>query len=200
MTLLLVHAMWRSAGRRIPTPRRGRLTGEKLTKPGLALPGAELTEVLPVGALVEIAPQEALDGLRHLVRRDAIPYRPSNSLVPAHRPTQGEVVGIDHLPLDLDLLPLDPDVRDPVLAAAIGAPAHVNLEMLFEARHPGLQLLHQPAREALRLRQGELAEFGPRARNRSPPKGRGAKLKPGLFDLLGEGFGPAPGDEIRRAH
>jgi len=44
-----------------------------------------------------------------------------------HRAAQAEVVGIRHLAFVLDLFAFKPNVRNPMLAAAVGAARHMQL-------------------------------------------------------------------------
>ena len=70
----------------------------------------------------------------------------------------------------LDLFAFDADVGDPMLAAAVGAAGYVELELLVESRQALFQLFDKPAREALGLGDGELAEFGAGAGDRAAPE------------------------------
>jgi hypothetical protein len=65
----------------------------------------------------------------------------------ANRSSDAEVVGVDELPVLLDLLALQPEVSDPVLAATIGASGDVQLEVLLEARQPLVEFFAQPTGE-----------------------------------------------------
>src|SRR5205823_5509084 len=125
----------------------------------LGVASEELAQVLvrlPAGLVLA---QQALDRGGDLRRRAAIPDLPRHALELAQRTAQEEIVGVDHPAVHLHLLPFDADVRDPVLAAAIRAAGDVDLQVLVEAGEALVQLLHEPAGEALRLRDGEFAEL-----------------------------------------
>ena len=87
-----------------------------------------------------------------------------------------EVVGVGELAFVLDFFAFDADVGDPVLAAAVGAAGYVELELLVEAGEAVFELVDEPAREALGLSDGQLAELGAGA-------GDGAAPKVSAFDL-----------------
>ena len=57
----------------------------------------------------------------------------------AHCSAEAEVVRIGQLAFVLDLLAFDADVGNPVLAAAVGAAGHMQLELLIELRQPLFQ-------------------------------------------------------------
>jgi hypothetical protein len=90
----------------------------------------------------------------------------------ADRSAEAEVVGVGELALVLDLLAFDADVGDPVLAAAIGAAGDVQLELLVELRQALFELVDEPAREALGLSDGQLAELRAGAGDGAAPEGR----------------------------
>jgi hypothetical protein len=155
-----------------------RLAGQESAERVLWMAGAEPAEALALRALGQVRAQQALDRLGHLGRGDPVADGTGHRLMPAHRAAHAEVVGVHQPAVDLDLLALDPEVGDPVLAAAVGAAGDVELEVLVEPGEPPLQLVHEPAGEALGLGQGELAELGPGARDRAPPERGGVEAKP----------------------
>ena len=61
--------------------------------------------------------------------------------------------------MDFDLLAFNADVGDPVLPATVGASGDVQLQVLIEAGQALFQFFDQPAREALRFGDRQLAEF-----------------------------------------
>src|SRR5262249_16623971 len=156
----------------------------------IGVPRRERAKRVAVLALAEIASQQALDRVGHLGRRCTIADGPRRVLVLAHTAADAEIVGVDHRALDLRLLPLDTQVGDPVLAAAIGTAGDVDLQVLVEARHARFELLHQPAREALGLGEGELAELGARARDGPAPERCAVDPEAGRFDLPRQLTGP----------
>src|SRR5215472_13374375 len=111
--------------------------------------GEELAKILSVVAANIERAEQALDGVRHFRSGAAIANRPRDGSKLAEATADTKVVGVDHLAIDLDLLPFDPDVRDPVLAAAIGAAGDVEFELLLKRRQTIFQLFGEPAREAL---------------------------------------------------
>src|SRR5579871_4961466 len=104
--------------------------------------------------------EQALNGIGNLGRQAAIAYGPRDGLLPSDRAPQAEVVGVEHALADLHLLALNADVGDPVLAATVGAPRDVQLQVLLEAGQALLQFLDQPASKALGFGDGNLAELG----------------------------------------
>src|SRR3990172_12883027 len=101
------------------------------------------------------------------LRGDAVADRPRHGLVGPGGPADAEGVGVPEAAVPLALLPLETEVGDPVLAAAVGAVRHADLEMLLEAGRPGLEIRDQPVREALGLGQRDLAELAARAADRA---------------------------------
>jgi hypothetical protein len=70
----------------------------------------------------------------------------------------------------LDLFAFNADVRNPMLAAAVGATSHVELQLLIESRQPFFKFINQPARKTLGLRDGQLAELSPCAGDSAAPE------------------------------
>src|SRR6266852_451862 len=94
-----------------------------------------------------------------------------------------EVVRIHHRAVHLDLLALDPEVGDPVLPTAVRTTRNVDPELLVEPRQALLEGLDEPAREALRLGERQLAELGARARDGAAPERRGLEREAGGLEL-----------------
>ena len=90
--------------------------------------------------------------------------------------------------VNFDLLALDADVGDPVLAATVGASGDVKFQMLIETGQAFFQFFDQPAREALCLRDGELAEFCAAARHRAAPESRTADLQSDRVEFFRQRF------------
>src|ERR1700760_3147919 len=86
----------------------------------------------------------------------------------------------------LDFFAFKADVGNPMLAAAIRAAGHVQLQLLIELRNPFLDLFDQPARKALRLRNSKLAELRAGAGNRAAPEGRALHAEASFFDFAGQ--------------
>src|SRR5579862_9552229 len=76
------------------------------------------------------------------------------------RSPDAEVVSIEQTIIDFDLLALDANVGDPVLAAAIRTAGDVKLQVLIEAGQSFFHIFHQPSREALGFGDGQFAKFG----------------------------------------
>ena len=107
----------------------------------------------------------------------------------AERAAHAEVVGIDHLAINFCLFAFEADIGDPVLAATVGASGHVQLQVLIEAGETLVHLLDQPARKALRLSNGDLAEFGAAAGDRSTRERGTTHAESDRIELFGERFG-----------
>src|SRR5213596_534341 len=166
---------------------RALLAGEQRAELLVGVTRAEFPEVLPGETLGEERAEQPLDRRADVRSGDAEADRPGRGRVAAEGAADAKVVGIHERAVHLDLLALDADVGDPVLAAAVRAPRHVDLHVLVEPRQPRLQLLHEGAREPLRLREGELAEFRARACDRPAPEGRSVEPKPGGLERVREG-------------
>ena len=80
----------------------------------------------------EILPEQSLDRIRNFSRRAAISDRPRRRLMQTERSANAEVIGIDELPVDLDLLALNANVGNPVLPATVRASRDVQLQVLIE--------------------------------------------------------------------
>src|SRR5262245_14819852 len=102
-----------------------------------------------------------------------------------------EVVGVDERAVYLDLLALEAEVGDPVLAAAVRAAGDVDPQMLLEPGQPLLERLHQAAREALGLGERQLAELGAGARHCPAPERRRVEHEVGRLELAHESAGAA---------
>src|SRR5713101_643130 len=144
--------------------------------------GAERAEGLARAPLGEVDAQQALHRLGHRAGGNPVADGPGHRLVPADRAAHAEVVGIHQAAVHLDLLALDADVGDPVLAAAIGAAGDVDADVLLEAGQPRLQVFHEPAGEALGLGQRELAELAPRAGHGAAAERGGVQPEAGAID------------------
>ena len=101
----------------------------------------------------------------------------------AHGAAKAEVISVHQRAIVLYLLALQADVGDPVLPAAVGAAGHIQLELLIELRQALFQLLDQPARKALGLRNGQLAELGACAGNRAAPEHGALDMQADLIEL-----------------
>ena len=70
-----------------------------------------------------------------------------DGLMLANSPSDAKVVGVDELTVVLDLLALQSEVGDPMLAATVGTTGDVQLDVLLEARQPLVEFFSQPAAE-----------------------------------------------------
>ncbi len=116
-------------------------------------------------------------------------HRPRRCLMQAKRAADAEVIGIDHAAVDFHLLAFDADVGDPVLPATVGASGDVELQVLIEAGQAFFQFLDQPAREALGLRDCQLAEFRAAAGDGSAVERRSANLQSDGIEFFGQRLG-----------
>src|SRR5277367_1174547 len=112
----------------------------------------------------------------------------------ADRSADAEVKRIDHLSFVLDLLAFETNIGDPVLAAAVRAAGHVQLELLVEAGKTPFQFFYEPPRKALGFADGQLAELGTRAGDGSAPEGRAIDMQSDLFELVNQLSGLCLGD------
>src|SRR5262249_36429472 len=103
--------------------------------------------------------------------------------------THTEVISVDHLAVGFDLFALDADVRDPVLAAAIGAAGDVQLDLLLKRGKAILKFLREPSGKALGLGEGEFAELGAGAGDSAAGERRSLNRKPGQVEFLRDGRG-----------
>src|SRR5208337_449194 len=147
---------------------------------------------LAVGlAAAEVIAQQAFNGFGHQRRRATVAHRPRDARMLAHGSAETEVVSVGQFALMLDLLALEADVGDPVLAAAVGAAGNVELELLIELRQPLLELVDQPAREALGFGNRQLAKFSAGAGDGAAPEGWGFNVQADLAQFARQfaGFG-----------
>jgi hypothetical protein len=110
-------------------------------------------------AIGQVVAKQPFDGFRHQRRRAAVPDWPRNRCVLAYGPAETEVIRVRQLPLVLDLLAFDANVRNPVLSAAIGTAGHMQAKLLVKLGQPLFKFADKPAREALGLGNRQLAEL-----------------------------------------
>src|SRR5208282_4764123 len=96
------------------------------------------------------------------------------------------VVGICEFALVLDLFAFDADVGDPVLSATVGAAGDVEAKLLVELRYALFKFVDKPAGKTLRLRDGELAEFGACAGDGATPEICSFDVKANLAEFAHE--------------
>jgi hypothetical protein len=151
--------------------------GAEVVVRGAGEVGAEVFALLADG---EVAAEETVQSIWDILRRGAEAERSGGAGVLADGAADAEVEGVDELAVLLDLLALEADVGDPVLAAGVGAAGDVELDLLIEAGEAILHLGDEPLGEALGLGDGELAELGAGAGDGAAPEG-------GDIDLEAEG-------------
>ena len=104
------------------------------------------------------------------------------------RSANAKVISIDETSIDFHLLAIDANVGNPVLSAAVRTPGNVQFQVLIEARQALLQFFHQPAREALCLRDRQLAEFRAAASDRAAPERRTANAQSDRVQFFRQGI------------
>src|SRR5262245_55270746 len=129
-----VDAVRRAGCRDIARDRLDELAGQESTQLVVGVTGGELAEVLARPPLGEKATQQALHCRSHLGGRQAKSDRTGDRLMAADGAADAEVVGVDDRSVDFDLLALDAEIGDPMLAAAVRAARDVDPELLIEAR------------------------------------------------------------------
>ena len=134
-TISVGNGVGHAAGGQIALDRRERFSGQ-VARAARHWCGARTmrADSRPPIARDQIVAQQALDRLGNQRRGAAIPNRARNGCVLPHRSAEAEVVGIGQLALVLDLLALDADVGDPVLAASVGASGYVQAQLLIKLR------------------------------------------------------------------
>ena len=149
------------------------------------MPRKELTQVLVGLAHGEILPEQSLDRIRNLSRRAAISHGPRRCLMQTERSAKAEVIGINKAAVDFNLLAINANIGNPVLSATVRASGNVQFQVLIEAWQTLFQFFHQPAREALRLRDRQLAELRAAARDGAAPERRPANSQSNRVQFLG---------------
>src|SRR5258708_6173339 len=171
-----------------------RFAGQELPQLRVRVPGKELTQILVGLTRSEILPEQSLDRLRNLSREAAISHGPRRRLMQTQRSAQAEVIGIDETSVDFHLLAINANVGNPVLPATVRASRNVQLQVLIKAWQTLFQFLDQPAGEALRLRDGQLAELRAAASDGAPKEGRPTNPQSNRVQLLGQILSIQPGN------
>src|SRR4029077_1071235 len=179
--------------RQIPRYRFRRLARQKLPQLRVRVPGKELPQVLVGLACGEILPEQSLDRIRNLSRKAAISNRPRGRLMQTERSAKAEVIGIDEAAVDFHLLTINANVGNPVLSATVRASGNMQLQVLIETWQALFQFFHQPAGEALGLRDRQLAEFRAAACNGAAPERRPAHPQSDRVQFLGQVISINPG-------
>src|ERR1700674_2343147 len=174
----------RTYRRQIAGYRFHRFASQKLPQLRIRVRGKELTQVLVGLTCGEIPPEQSLDRFRNLSRKAAISHGPRRRLMQTKRSAKAEVIGIDETSVDFHLLAIDANVSNPVLSATVRASGNVQFQVLVETRQTLFQFLHQPAREALRLCDRQLAELRAAARDGAAPECRPANPQSNRVQFL----------------
>src|SRR5438309_3979693 len=183
----------RTYRRQIPGYRFHRFARQKFPQLRVRMPRKELTQVLVGLAHGEILPEQSLDRIRNLSRRAAISHGPRGCLMQTERSAKAEVIGINKATVDFNLLAINANIGNPVLSATVRASGNVQFQVLIEAWQTLFQFFHQPAREALRLRDRQLAELRAAARDGAAPERRAANPQSNRVQFLSQIFSIKPG-------
>src|SRR5437763_10404485 len=188
----------RAPGRLVARDRLDELAGEEPAQVVIGVARGEMPEGLARQTVGQEGAQQPLDCREDVRRGQAEPDRAGDRLVEADGAADAEVVGVHERAVHLDLLPLDAEVGDPVLAAAVGAAGDVDPEVLLEAGQSRLERLDQAPRKALRLRERQLAELRARAGDRAATEGRGVEAQARRLESAAQGrsvLAPHVGDQ-----
>src|SRR5579863_1774473 len=118
--------------RQIAYHRIDHLSGQKLTQLRVVVSRKETAQILSRFTLRQILTEQPFECVRNIGCRAAVADGPRGGLMQAQRATHAEVVGVHHLTVDLQLLALDADIGNPVLAATVRASRNVQLHVLIE--------------------------------------------------------------------
>src|SRR5438270_6612453 len=99
----------------------------------------EAPKIFAGGSLRQISTEQPLKRFGYFSCGAAVSNRAGRGLMKAKCTANAEVVGIDHLPIDFELLAFNADVGNPVLPTAVRAAGDMKFEMLVETRQ---SLLH----------------------------------------------------------
>ena len=163
-------------------------SSQKCAQVGVRVACEKLPQVLATGTVNRISAQQALNRIRDFGGEAAIANWPGNRLMQPNRSAEAEVVSVLHAVADFQFLAFDPDVGNPVLAAAVGASGDVQLEVLLEARQPVFQFFDQPAGKTLGFSDREFAELSAAAGNGSTKERRAADAQSDRVQLFRERF------------
>src|SRR5258708_408470 len=184
----------RTHRRQIAGDRFHRFASQELPQLRIRVPGKELTQILVGLTRREIVPEQSLDRLRNLSRKAAISHRPRRRLMQTERSAQAEVIGINETSVHFHLLAINANVGNPVLSATVRASRNVQRQVLIKAGQTLFQFLDQPAGEALRLRDRQLAELRAAASDGASKEGRPANPQSDRVQLFGQILSIQPGN------
>src|SRR5260221_4375358 len=175
--------MWHSSRRPVAGHCVNGGPGEVSADLLVRLPAEKLAQRLVSDAISFESPQQTLDRRWHFAGRAAITDRPRDRCMAAESATDAEVIRVDKLVTGAHLLAFDADVRDPMLPAAVRAAGDVDFELLAVLGEPMIELLNEPAREALRLSDGQLAELRAGAGDSAAEERRGLRPQTSIVQL-----------------
>ncbi len=138
-------------------------TRQEFAQLQIAMPREKTPQIFSREAPGFVTAQQTLDGIRHFLREAAVADRPRDGGEASDASAHAEVICVLHAAFVADFLAFDADIGDPVLAAAIRATRDVELQVVRKLRQAVLEFSDEPTREALRLGDGQLAEFRARA-------------------------------------
>src|ERR1041384_287616 len=153
------------------------------------MPREKLPQVLCAASLFKIAAEQALNSIGHLARRATITHRTPKAGVLTHGAPKAKVISILDAASNLKLLPLQPDICNAMLAAAIWATGNLELQLLVKLRNSIFQLLHQPAGKSFGFSDRQFAEFTAGASHGAAPERRGRNMKTRGFQAKNYGSG-----------
>ena len=182
------YSAWRRPSRKVTSHRIKRFTRELYTQARIVVAAEPLAQILSGNSVREIAAQQALYRIGNLRSYAAIAQRSSRSRILSHGSANAEIERIDELAFVLYLLPFDTDVGDLMLSTAIRATGDVQFELLVELGNAQFHLFHQPPREGLGLRDGQLAKLGSSAGNRSSPEGTAIDMQIEFIQFLSQTY------------
>src|SRR5579871_754860 len=132
-------------------------------------------------ALVKIAAQQTLNGIRYFTGRAPVTHRTAKPRVLADSTAKTEVVSILNAARNLELLAFQADICNAMLATAVRAARYVEFQLLIELRDTLFQLFNQPASEGFGFRDRQLAELAAGASHGAAPKRGSRNMKPRCF-------------------
>src|SRR5215472_7792451 len=100
----------------------------------------EATQVFPAVAVVQVKTEQPFDGVGNLRGGTAIAYRTRKAGVFPHGSAQAKVVCVLQDAIHFDPLSFQAYVSQPMLAATVGAPGHVEPQLLVERGYAFVQL------------------------------------------------------------
>src|SRR6476661_8734848 len=107
-------------------------------------------------ALIEIAAQQTLNGIRHFTGRAPVTHRTAKPRVLADGASKTEIVSILNAAGNLELLAFQTDICNAMLATAVWAARYIEFQLLIKLRDTLFQLFNQPAGKSFGFRDRQL--------------------------------------------